>query len=165
MAVQVTDAFAADAEELAEVAAATFPLACPPSVPADDVAAFIIANLSAQRFAAYLADPDRRVLALREVGRIIGYTVLIRPAGTLEVELSKFYLLAGHHGSGAAAALMQAALDWAAESGAQRIWLGVNRNNERAQGFYRKQGFEVTGTRTFELGAGIEQDFVMARSL
>ena len=165
MGVQVTDAAAADAADLAEVAAATFPLACPPSALPDDIAAFIDTHLCEQRFAGYLADPERRVLAARDGGRIIGYAILIRPAGATGVELSKFYLLPGHHGSGAASALMHAAVDVAADAGAERIWLGVNRQNERARRFYRKHGFEVTGTRTFELGASIEHDVVMARLL
>ena len=46
-------------DELAAVAARTFPLACPPSTPADNIASFIDTNLSATRFAEYLADPQR----------------------------------------------------------------------------------------------------------
>jgi hypothetical protein len=56
----------ADVAELAHVAAGTFPLACPESVSAENVAAFIDENLSEQRFRDYLADPDRLVLAARE---------------------------------------------------------------------------------------------------
>lgn len=165
MGAQITAAAPADAAGLAALAAATFPLACPPSVDPRDVAAFIEANLSAQRFTEYLADPQRRLLLARDGDRIIGYAMLVGPAGTAEVELSKFYLLPGQHGSGVATDLMAAALQWATDSGAHRIWLGVNRNNERAQGFYRKNGFEITGTRRFELGGAVEQDFLMSRPL
>lgn len=153
----------ADATELAVVAAATFPLACPASVQPEDIAAFIAAHLSAPRFTGYLRDPDRRVLTARADGHIVGYAMLVGPGPA--VELSKLYVMAEHHGAGAAAALMTAALDWALSTGAERVWLGVNRNNERAQRFYRKQGFVVTGERTFELGATVEHDFVMTRRL
>lgn len=162
----MTVAGAGDGAELAGVAAATFPLACRPSVPAADIAAFIAEQLSAECFAGYLADPHRRVLAARDDGRIVGYAVLVAGTGAhLAVELSKLYVVAEQHGTGAAAALMAAALAWAAESGAERVWLGVNRNNERAQRFYRKQGFVVTGERTFSLGATVENDFIMGRRL
>ena len=50
MQVRVDPATAADLVELADVAAATFPLACPPSAAAEDVDAFIVATLSASRF-------------------------------------------------------------------------------------------------------------------
>lgn len=163
MAVEVRAASIADADELAAIAAATFPLACPPSADPGDIAACIAENLSAERFAVYLGDPQRHVLAARQAGRIIGYAMLIR--GDADVELSKMYVLAEHHRRGAAAALMNAGLAWAAENGARSVWLGVNQHNERARSFYRKYGFAVTGTRTFRLGASLEDDFVMARPL
>ena len=40
-----------DIDELADVAARTFPLACPPATPAENIASFIDTNLSATRFA------------------------------------------------------------------------------------------------------------------
>ena len=165
MGLQIGTATPADAAELAEVAGLTFPLACPPSILPGDVIAFIDANLSEQRFAEYLADPARQMLAVRDGRRIIGYAMLIRPDDGPDVELSKFYVLASHHGSEVAAALMQTAVDWAIDAGAQRIWLGVNSDNQRAQAFYRKQGFAVTGVRTFEVGSSTQRDFVMTRPL
>ncbi|MGI9163237.1 MAG: GNAT family N-acetyltransferase [Mycobacterium sp.] len=165
MGVEILVATPADATGLADVAAATFPLACPSSVAAEDVAAFIGAELCASRFAEYLADPDKRVLAIRDGSRIVGYAMLIHPAGEPAAELSKFYLLPGHHGTGTAAQLMRAALDWACGTGAQTMWLGVNRGNGRAQAFYRKLGFEVTGTRTFDVGGATEHDLLMSRPL
>ena len=152
-----------DVAELADVAAATFPLACPPSTAPGDIAAFVATHLSEQCFSGYLTDPDRTVLIATVGRRIVGYTVLIRDGS--DVELSKMYVLADHHRTGAAAALMQADLSWAANRGARAVWLGVNQGNERAQGFYRRPGFAVTGTRTFQVGDSVEQDYLMARSL
>lgn len=163
MPITVTPAGDADAAELAAVAAATFPLACPESVAAGDIAAFIAANLSEECFGEYLADPDRVVLVAADEGRIIGYTMLIR--GADGVELSKMYVLSRHHGSGAADALMRSGIDWAAGTGATTVWLGVNQENARAQKFYLKHGFDVTGTRTFRLGERTEHDFLMSRPL
>src|SRR3954463_6344502 len=78
MPIEVSTAVAADVPELADVAALTFPLACPPRVTAGDVAEFISENLSARRFTDYLADPDRVVLVARADGPILGYAMLIR---------------------------------------------------------------------------------------
>ena len=50
MTIQVATAVAADLPELADVAARTFPLACPPSATPDNIAAFIDENLSQDRF-------------------------------------------------------------------------------------------------------------------
>ncbi|CAN3128559.1 GNAT family N-acetyltransferase [Mycobacterium sp. smrl_JER01] len=161
-------------DELADVAARTFPLACPPTAEPADVAAFITENLSGERFGRYLADPDRTVLTAVEDGRIVGYAMMVRgvpddpdvtAAVTVRptVELSKMYVLPQVHGAGASAALMTAALQHAWEHGAASVWLGVNQLNRRAQRFYAKHGFAVTGTKTFRLGAHVEQDYVMVR--
>jgi ribosomal protein S18 acetylase RimI-like enzyme len=179
MVVQVTAAVEADLAELADVAARTFPLACPAAARPDDIAAFISANLSEARFAEYVADPARAVLIARDDTsdpRILGYAMTIdgvpddadvQAAVTLRpsVELSKMYVLPESHGGAVSAALMRAALERAAAAGAAGVWLGVNQQNERAQRFYGKHGFAVGGTKTFRLGSGIEQDYVMTRPL
>jgi ribosomal protein S18 acetylase RimI-like enzyme len=174
--VRIATADSVDAVELAAVAARTFPLACPPSVALADMASFIDANLSDARFAEYLADPQRRILTAADHDRIIGYAMLIsgvsddpevqravdiRPAA----EISKMYVLADHHGSGVATALMDAALAACGEWAADCVWLGVNQKNERAQQFYRRCGFTVNGTRSFRLGDHTESDYVMVRPL
>ncbi|MUL44797.1 GNAT family N-acetyltransferase [Mycobacterium sp. CBMA293] len=176
MTVQVRQAVAAEVADLADVAAATFPLACPPSAAPENIAEFIAHNLSADRFAEYLRDPERAVFVAHADGRILGYTMLIRgvpddpdvqravperPA----VELSKCYVLPDVHGGQVAATLMTASLDHAGELGARCVWLGVNQENQRAQRFYRKHGFEVSGTKTFQLGARTESDYVPVRPL
>jgi ribosomal protein S18 acetylase RimI-like enzyme len=155
----------ADPDELAGVAAQTFPLACPPETAAEDIAAFIDAHLSAERFAEYLADPRRVIVTAVDDGRIIGYAMLIRDADGDTAELSKIYVLPGHHGSGAATALMDRALATARQWGVRSVWLGVNQKNERAQRFYARSGFTVNGTRTFRVGARLEDDYLMVREL
>ena len=160
----VSAATAADAPELARAAALCFPLACPPSVSPGDITAFIDANLSENRFLDYLEDPAHHILVARSGTRIVGYAMLVRYQDDQPVELSKMYVLPEFHG-GPAAELMRHVIDWAKACGAPAVWLGVNRRNERAQRFYRKHGFDVTGTRTFQIGESLECDFVMARPL
>ncbi|MGA9490619.1 MAG: GNAT family N-acetyltransferase [Mycobacterium sp.] len=161
---RVSSAQSTDIAELAAVAAHTFPLACPPSVAPEDVASFIEANLSDSRFAEYLADPLRMVFTARRDDRIVGYAMLIRDDDG-RIELSKMYVLPAQHGSGVATALMDAALAAAADWGAEGVWLGVNQKNKRAQRFYAKSGFTVSGTRMFQLGAHTEHDYVMVRAV
>nr|WP_041782856.1 GNAT family N-acetyltransferase [Mycolicibacterium chubuense] len=161
-------------DELADVAALTFPLACPPAVTPDNVAAFVDQNLTASHFAEYLREPDRTVLTAIDQGRIIGYAMMIRGApadpevaravtARPAIELSKMYVLPDAHGAGASAALMTAVLQQAAALDMACVWLGVNQRNGRAQRFYQKHGFAITGTKTFRLGTHIEHDYVMVR--
>ena len=176
MAIHVAVAESTHAVELATVAERTFPLACPPASTAENIAAFIDNHLSAVRFAEYVTDPDRVVLAAYDDGRILGYCMLIRGvsddvdvqrAVTMRpsVELSKMYVLPDNHGAGISAALMEAALVQAVAMAAKSVWLGVNQQNLRAQRFYAKNDFTINGARTFHLGSGVENDYVMVRLL
>uniref|UniRef100_UPI002693E9D7 GNAT family N-acetyltransferase n=1 Tax=Rathayibacter sp. VKM Ac-2630 TaxID=1938617 RepID=UPI002693E9D7 len=110
----VRPAVASDAPALAEVAAITFPLACPPHTSEEAKAAFIRTVLSEERFAGYLADPARSLFVAEDAsGAVVGYTMLVRgepgdadAAAAVRlrptVELSKCYVLPGSHGSGVA---------------------------------------------------------------
>lgn len=163
-----------DAEALSDVAAATFPLACPPDATPDDIDIFIAEVLSGERFGEYLNDPARTVLKAVSGDEIVGYAMLVEgdpadPAVAAAVdlhpalEISKMYVLPGHHGAGVSTALMLAALDLARTDGFPGIWLGVNQENTRAQRFYAKHGFERVGTKTFLVGNQIHHDYVMRK--
>src|SRR5690349_6465004 len=122
MTVRIRPGVAADAAELAALAAITFPLATPPDSPPDDVAAFVAEVLNEQRFADHLADPAKTVLIAEADGAVVGYSMLIvgdpddpevlaavttRPT----IDLNKFYVHPDHHGAGTAATLMAATVD------------------------------------------------------
>jgi Acetyltransferases len=192
MTVTVRRAAGADVPQLAIVAAVTFPLACPPHTSEEAKAHFIATVLSEERFREYLADAGRRVFVAVDTGtdahtstdpgagggtaEIVGYVMLnlgepsdadvdaalrIRPTS----ELSKCYVMPGHHGAGVAGALMDAALEAARATGAVGVWLGVNEENGRAQAFYAKHGFARVGTKHFLVGDRLEDDYVLERSL
>jgi ribosomal protein S18 acetylase RimI-like enzyme len=167
----VRTAYAADAADLAAVAAATFPLACPPHTTEEAKADFIARHLSVASFRGYLDDAARDLLVAELDGRAVGYTMLVdgEPADPdvaaaittrPTIELSKVYVLADAHGSGVAAALMAASLDAARERGAAAVWLGVNQENARANRFYEKSGFALVGTKRFLVGDRYEDDYV-----
>jgi len=165
-----------DAALLNSLAAATFALACPPGTTAETVAAFVAEHLSREKFAGYLADPARDLVIVEVDGAAVGYSMLVagdpldaaptdpdvaavitlRPT----VELSKVYLLAEAHGTGASAALMRRSIELAAGRGAASVWLGVNQLNARANRFYEKNGFANVGVKHFLVGGKLEDDFV-----
>ncbi|MFC0682827.1 GNAT family N-acetyltransferase [Lysobacter korlensis] len=174
MSMQVRIAGAADAGALAEVAAATFALACPPGTKQADIDDFVASNLSRERFDRYLADPARVLLLAELDAAPVGYTMLVlgEPADpdvaaaiTLRppAELSKCYVLPAQHGGGIAAALVERSVAEAAARGAAGVWLGVNQHNARANRFYEKSGFRVVGTKRFRVGAQLHDDFVRER--
>ena len=176
----------ADAAALAELAAATFPLACPPGVTEADIAEFVSLHLTPERFAEYIGDPARyHLLAVRgEDGRLEAYTLSVLPRSAGEgpyaedvaalipfcpvIELSKFYVRPQWHGSGLSAFLMRRLLDellapgaapaLGAEGVAAGVWLGTNARNGRALAFYQRVGFEVMGPRRFTVGHDVHDD-------
>lgn len=167
-----------DEAALAEVAAATFALACPPSTAPEAIAEFIATVLSEASFARSLADPDRILLAAEQVPGepLDGYAMLvagephdrdvadairIRPT----IELSKIYVREGSHGRGTAAELLASGVEAAKAAGAAGMWLGTNEENARAQRFYAKHGFAVVGRKRFKLGDRYENDLVFERPL
>ncbi len=177
---EVREAVPADAPVLAELAARTFPDACPPELPKEAVEAFIAEELSEEAFGRYLADPAaHRILLALVDGEPGGYSLalvsghdiasdMIRP-GKVEAGdayLSKCYADSAWRGTGLAGALLESAVaDAAASSSAPRIVLGTNAGNVRARRFYKKHGFAKRGTRTFVVGGKPNRDVVLVRDL
>jgi diamine N-acetyltransferase len=165
-----------DAAVLSEIASATFPLACPPHTTQDAIADFISTNFAVTNFDSYLADSNRVLFLAEESGEAIGYAMLVlgEPADpdviaavTLRPtsELSKLYVLPGHHGGGVSVALVASAVDSARAGGRAGMWLGVSEENARANAFYEKSGFVRVGVKKFLVGERWEDDFVRERAL
>jgi ribosomal protein S18 acetylase RimI-like enzyme len=163
-----------DAGALAQVAAATFALACPPGTKQRDIDNFIASNLSGASFDRYLRDPSRVLLLAELDGAPVGYTMLVlgeptdpdvAQAVTLRptAELSKCYVLPAQHGGGIASSLIERSVAEAAARGAAGVWLGVNQHNARANRFYEKSGFRTVGTKRFLVGSEWHDDFVRER--
>lgn len=167
MTIDVRRAVAVDATALADFAARTFPLACPPSLPREHIAEFIADNLSADRFAGYLADPGARVYIVDGPDGPTGYALLFDgvhadgPQAWRDAPssyLSKLYVDPGAHGGGVAQALLTAAR---ADADGRGVWLNVNRDNQRAKRFYTKSGFALSGEKRFSVGATVFVDDVL----
>jgi len=157
-----------DAEALALVAQATFLEAYAGLVPVADMLAHLEANNSAQAFRNELAKGGRAWLVeAAETGAPLGFALLtpsvLPDPEPGDIELKRIYLLDRCKGQGLAQKMLDAVID--AAHGHTRLVLGVNRDNARAQGFYRKSGFDLYGTRSFTVGARVFDDFLFAKPL
>ncbi|UZK65905.1 GNAT family N-acetyltransferase [Sphingomonas sp. M1-B02] len=165
---RVREASADDARALALVGAATFLDAFAGVLQGEAIVAHCARVHSDAAYRNALAGGARAWLAESVTGGApIGYALLGTPdlpgAQAGDVELKRIYLLARFHGSGAGAALMQAAV--AAAGGHERLLLGVYAGNARAIAFYRRQGFVPVGERQFDVGGTLHDDLVFARPL
>ncbi len=171
--ISVRQATAIDISQLANIAERTFPLACPPDTASEDIQDFIQHSLSEVAFGEHMssAGTDFYLAGVGE-SAAVGYSMLVDgsaggPAvkGDDLIELRRIYVVAEAHGKGVGAALLESAEKRARGLGRSGIWLGTNQANHRAISFYRKHGFQQVGTRTFEVGTSVEQDFVMTKQL
>jgi ribosomal protein S18 acetylase RimI-like enzyme len=158
----------ADAAALALVAQATFLEAYAALTSVEDMLAHAERYNSKAGFEAALDANAQVWIAEAEGTRApLGFAMLTVPDFDItqpgDIELKRIYVLDRCQGQGLAKALFETVL--AASKGYSRMLLGVNRDNERAQGFYRKHGFTIAGTRTFTVGATTYDDFIYAKPL
>ncbi len=81
------------------------------------------------------------------------------------IELSRLYSLQEYLGCGIGQALVEACVEQAKSKGFKSIWLGSWKENSRGNAFYAKMGFEIIGSKTFALGADIQEDHVFVKVL
>ena len=62
-----------------------------------------------------------------------------------DVQLVSMWVAPSHRGTGVATELVEAVLAWATDEGARNVALWVTHGNDRAQRFYERMGFAVTG--------------------
>jgi len=168
-----------DVVAVSELAARTFPAACPENLPQEAIAEHIATQLSPDVFDALISDPERHRVFVAEVwGGLVGYVLthvgpealpsdLVRPGRVEEgsAYLSKCYVDEEWRGSGVADALIERAVADAGEAGHTSIVLGTNRGNKPAQAFYTRHGFRKRSSRTFDVGGVRNFDVVMVRDL
>jgi ribosomal protein S18 acetylase RimI-like enzyme len=164
-------AAAADAAEIAALAARTFRDTFAGTHDAGRMAVYLAEVFTPERIAAEIAAPTIAYLAAWRDGRAVGYAKLALgepPAcvgGPRAVELERLYVEAALHGSGVAAALMTACLEEARRRDFETLWLGVWDRNPRARRFYEKWGFRTVGTKPFVFAGDVMEDLVMARAV
>ncbi len=163
-----------DEAALSLVGGATFLETFAGLVDGADIIAHSARQHAATVYAGWLAAPDYSIFlaAIAPGGAPVGYCVLCPPADMPsdiprpgDLEIKRIYLLSRFHGSGAGRGLMGAAMDEARTRGAARVLIGVKDDNARAIAFYKKCGFDVVGTRSFNVGAGTYSDLIFGKMI
>jgi len=132
--------------------------------------ALFLDNHTVEGWSAELADKGFAVRIAEAGGTILGYAKLgpphlpFVPRGAA-AELRQLYVLAPHHGSGIAQALMEWVIDCARHDGAENLYLSVFIDNHRARRFYAKLGFVAEGRYAFMVGNHADEDVVMRLAL
>ncbi len=118
-----------------------------------------------------LLNPDSEYHLAFQEGQVVGFIKTnIWPSQTDEnwrdgLELERIYVLQTHQGRGIGNILIDKALALAREKELPYLWLGVWMKNEKAIGFYEKNGFTKAGTHVFRLGDEDQSDFIMKKNV
>jgi diamine N-acetyltransferase len=162
----------ADAEALASLAGRLFDETYAAHNRPEDMAAYVAAHFTPGRFLATLEDPAQCAILADAGGTMAGYVLLrdvaISPAVVgpgPNSEIARLYVDGRWQGRGVAARLLDAAIVHARDCGAAALWLAVWSENPRAIRFYEKHGFRIVGTQHFQLGADLQDDYLMALPL
>ena len=162
---------ATDATALAELAARTFRETFAADNRPEDIAAHAAHAYGTVQQERELVDPNIATLLVEVDGELAGYAQLRsgRPppcvTGEEPVELWRLYIAHPWHGRGVAQALMRRVESDAYRRGGRTLWLGVWERNERAQAFYRKNGFMEIGSHVFMVGTDAQTDRIFVRHL
>lgn len=161
----------ADAALLSELGARTFSDTFAADNTPEDLAAYVATSFNVAQQTAELKDPGSIFLIAEVNGEAAGYAKLHdgEPEkgveGATPIELVRLYVSRDWLGRGVGEQLMRACLDEARKAGHETIWLGVWERNARAQAFYRKWNFRAVGEHMFQLGADLQRDILMERTL
>ncbi|WP_019961052.1 GNAT family N-acetyltransferase [Woodsholea maritima] len=126
---------------------------------------------AAEVYASALANPDHRLwlVGMEPNGAPVGYLHMTLPDLPVaydhrHVEIKRIYLLGKTQGTGIGRRLMETAFRDAHARGFEEVLLGVYSKNPSI-GFYEKLGFRQVGTRQFDVGGTLYDDYILGRSL
>ena len=162
-----------DAKLLTDLSYTTFwdAFAHHPKNAPDDLNHYMRQAFNQEQIEAELTEQSSIFLIAEIDGKPAGYAKLI--IGSIEegvtasrpIELSRLYSHQEFIGKGVGQNLMDACFERARRHDHDVMWLGVWEHNPRAQRFYEKNGFEVVGRHTFQLGSDPQTDLLMQRDL
>lgn len=103
--------------------------------------------------------------AVRKNGELCGY-IGVKPEEDDRFFLSKLYLHKNSRGKGISSLMLAKVFDEARKIGKKRVYLTVNKHNDRAVAVYKKIGFVTVDTAVTDIGNNyVMDDFIMEYKL
>lgn len=173
--VTLRPASAEDAASIGSLGSRIFTTTFGYSMPPEDLKAYLSQSYSTSAIESDLSNPNITTLVAHpksSSSTIIGFVQLTE--GTTDpclegiedqVELQRLYVDPNFHGGGVGKKLMEAVEDVARQRGFKTMWLGVWEENLKAQGVYKKKGFEKVGSHDFVMGSCVQTDWIMTKQL
>jgi ribosomal protein S18 acetylase RimI-like enzyme len=133
----------------------------------EDLAKYIADFFNPRAMKIELEDANNTFFIAEVNGKAVGFAELRtgQPAEYVKdenpIELQRIYVLEKMIRHGIGKILLQKCLEEAKSRGFDSLWLAVFELNERAVGFYKRQGFEQLGKAEFHFGEQCFTCFVM----
>jgi GNAT superfamily N-acetyltransferase len=139
----------------------------------DDMVHFLEQYYNETSLANEVADSTMEYFFAEMEEEIVGYILFTNGTedfaeihGSTALELKRFYISKEYHGKGAAQQMMNFFLDHAKAQGYDTAFLGVWEFNSRAQKFYSKFDFKLTGHKhDFPIGNTPQTDVYMWKAI
>ena len=152
---------------IAELARKTFIETYASNSNQENLQLYIADHFTEEQIARELSNPAFRFYIAWINNTAVGFTKIRKDrqpkgiSGKTCLEIQRIYVLQEYQGFSIGKELMKLVKQIAKDEGDQVIWLQVWQQNEKAIQFYRKSGFVVYETHTFDFGKEIHQDFLL----
>jgi ribosomal protein S18 acetylase RimI-like enzyme len=134
-----------------------------------DLAQFLESTHSVAAVTAEFADPNKLYCLAERDGVLVGYCKLSlacgwpqHARGSRAIEIKQLYTAPELSGQGLGGALMGWIMDQAKAHQADEIQLSVWSENDGAQRFYARYGFEKVADITFRVGEQLDKEFLFS---
>lgn len=158
-----------DAVILSKLGAATFTETFGHLYTAEDLQTFLAESHSRDAWSQKLADPAVGIWIAELRDEPIGFVAVgpcKLPVDNLEPragEIHQLYVLKTHQNLKIGALLIDIGLEWLRKQGHEPLYIGVWSENEGAQRFYGRYGFEKFGEYGFPVGDTVDREFILKR--
>lgn len=161
-----------DAETVCDIGKRTFYETWRPVNTEEDMQLYMAEAFSQSKIAKDIHDHATNTFLLcYHDNEVVGYAKLRRDRsypeleGKPSLEVERIYVTKSFQDKKAGKALMDEAIHIANDEHCAYIWLGVNKDNEKAIRFYKKYGFTIFGEKNFRLGNAVDADYLMKKPL
>lgn len=161
----------ADLPQLQKISRATFSATFGAENTPADLNTYLATTYNQARLAQELANPATDFQFIFYQKQLAGYlklntgTAQTEPMGPASLEIERIYLSQAFKRLGLGTKLVQYALHRASQQHKQTVWLGVWEHNLPARQFYQRLGFQRFGAHQFQLGADLQHDLLLKKTL
>jgi hypothetical protein len=160
-----------DLEELKNICKKTFYQTFSDRNTEEDMESYLKNNFSYQKLESEIKNRYSNYYLVQGEGKTAAYMKVNFDQAQTEsgynnsLEIQRIYVLEEYQGQHIGQLMINVAQETAEANKLDYLWLGVWEENEKAIGFYKKQGFEKFDSHIFKLGEDEQTDILMRLSL